>query len=66
MGFNKRYLPEIDNLISIREKMNSDAEFLKIYLYNPDAIFGSQESMEFLKQVEQSQINKNDNERAHI
>jgi len=65
MGFNKKYLPEIKDLISIREKMNSDVEFLKMYLYSPDAILGSFESMEFLKDVELLQNNKKDDQGAH-
>ena len=33
MGFNKRYLPELDKLKEIREKMDSDEEFLNMYLF---------------------------------
>lgn len=52
MGFNKRYLPEVDDLKRIREKMNNDKEFLNVYLYRPDAIFGSTGSIDYVKEVE--------------
>jgi hypothetical protein len=54
MGFNKRYLPELEDLKKIREKMGDDENFLKTYLYRPDAIFGSSGSFEYVKEVENS------------
>jgi hypothetical protein len=51
MGFNKRYIPELESLKEIREKMGDDDRFLDIYLYKPDAIIGSPESMEYLKEL---------------
>ena len=58
MGFNKRYLPPVDSLREIRGKMKDDAYFLKIYLYNPDAIIGSEDSMDYLREVEKEQLQK--------
>ncbi len=66
MGFNKRYLPELEMLKEIRKKMNSDKEFLNTYLYRPDVVFGSTESMDYMKEVETLEKSKNDSERSHI
>ena len=52
MGFNKRYLPDLDKLKEIRDKMNSDKEFLNTYLYRPDVVIGSTDSMDYVKKVE--------------
>jgi len=51
MSFNKRYLPELPELIKIREKYSSDKDFLSGYLGKIDAIMGSQESFEYLKKI---------------
>jgi hypothetical protein len=61
MGFNKRYLPEIRKLKEIRLKINSDKDFLNIYLYRPDAVLGSVESMNYIREVENLVKEKNDN-----
>ena len=66
MGFNKRYLPELDKLKVIREKMNSDEEFLNMYLYRPDTVIGSTDSMDYVKEVECLVKEKNDNQRSHF
>jgi hypothetical protein len=66
MGFNKRYLPELDKLREIREKMNSDEEFLNMYLYRPDTVIGSADSMDYVKGVESLVKEKNDNQRSHF
>ena len=52
MGFNKRYLPVLESLKEIREKINSDKEFLNMYLYRPDTVIGSTDSMDYVKEVE--------------
>lgn len=59
MGFNKKYLPELSKLKEIRENMVDDKRFLDIYLYKPDAIIGSTESVEYLKVLEK-EIEEND------
>jgi len=66
MGFNKRYLPELDKLREIREKMNSDEEFLNMYLYRPDTVIGSTDSMDYVKGLESLVKEKNDNQRSHF
>jgi len=52
MGFNKKILPALDSLKKIRENYANDSEFLRIFLYNPDAIIGSTESFAYLKKIE--------------
>ncbi len=66
MGFNKRYLPELNKIKEIREKMNSDEEFLNMYLYRPDTVIGSTDSMDYVKGVESLVKEKNDNQRSHF
>ena len=57
MGFNKKYIPDLENLKDIRERMNDDANFLRIYLYNPDALIGPVESIDYLKELSDKQKN---------
>ncbi len=57
MGFNKRRLPELDDLKEIRKNMNSDVEFLRIYLYNPDALFGSFDSIKYMEDLDKKSDN---------
>lgn len=52
MGFNKKILPQLEALEKIRESYANDAEFLRIFLYNPDALIGSQESLNYLKKID--------------
>jgi hypothetical protein len=66
MGFNKRYLPELESLKEIREKMNSDKEFLNKYLYRPDVVLGSADSMDYIKEVENLEKFKDDSEQPYI
>ena len=66
MGFNKRYLPELESLKEIREKMNSDKEFLNMYLYRPDVVLGSVDSMAYVKEIENLEKIKNDSEQPYI
>jgi hypothetical protein len=66
MGFNKRYLPELESLKEIREKMNSDKKFLNMYLYRPDVVLGSADSMNYVKEVENLEKIKNDSEQPYI
>jgi len=46
MSFNKKYLPELPELIKVRETYSSDEEFLDLYFRKVDAILGSQESFD--------------------
>lgn len=58
MGFNKRYLPDVEVLMERRSKASSDEEFLKDLLGKSDSLMGSTESFDFISTVE-SQIKKN-------
>ena len=51
MSFNKKYLPELPELIKVREKYSSDEEFLDLYFRKVDAILGSQESFEYIQKM---------------
>jgi len=61
MGFNKKFLPDLSSLKSIRERYDDDKRFLHIYLYSPDAILGPVDSMEYLKSIEKT-YNQNEKE----
>lgn len=58
MGFNKKYLPPVADLIKIKERMANDERFLDIYFYKPDAIIGSTESVEYLDDLSKQIQNK--------
>jgi hypothetical protein len=51
MSFNKKYLPELPALIKVRESYSSDEEFLEVYFRKVDAVFGSQESFEYIRNM---------------
>lgn len=51
MGFNTRYLPELEALIKIRENYNSDKEFLVSYVGKSDAVIGPIDSSEYLEKL---------------
>jgi hypothetical protein len=53
MGFNKKFLPDLSSLKAIRERYEDDRTFLRVYLYSPDALIGSSESLEYLKSLDQ-------------
>ena len=54
MSFNKRYIPELPDLIKMREKHSSDEEFI-LFIDNlnrkADALLGSPESFEYLREM---------------
>jgi hypothetical protein len=51
MSFNKKYLPELPALIKVRENYSSDEEFLELYFRKVDAVFGSQESFDYIHEM---------------
>lgn len=52
MGFNKRFLPEVQILEEKRKELGNDLELLKLYLYGVDSFIGSSDSLHFLKKIE--------------
>ena len=51
MGFNTRRLPELKELIKIRENYNSDKEFLESYVGKADAVIGPVDSSNYLEKI---------------
>ena len=51
MGFNKRYIPELEVLMKRRKEYNSDEDFLNSVVGKSDALIGSAESMEYLDSI---------------
>ncbi len=51
MGFNKRYIPKIDDLKKIQETFQDDKKFLDLYYFKPDALVGSKESVDYLEEL---------------
>ena len=51
MSFNKKYLPELPELIKVRESYSSDEEFLEVYFRKVDAVFGSQDSFDYIQKI---------------
>lgn len=60
MGFHRRTLPPLKELILIRERMADDQRFMKLYWHKPDALTGPEESMSYMKQLIQNE-KRNDN-----
>jgi hypothetical protein len=54
MSFNKRYIPDLPDLIKMRGKHSSDEEFI-LFIDNlnrkADALLGSSESFEYLREM---------------
>jgi hypothetical protein len=48
MGFNKRYIQELEVLKERRKEYSSDKEFLNAVVGKSDALIGSKESMDYL------------------
>jgi hypothetical protein len=53
MGFSKRYLPDFDRLVEIREEINDDREFLKFIVGKSDCLMGSTESLQMIRYIEE-------------
>lgn len=51
MSFNKKYLPDLQDLIKIREKYSTDEEFLDSYFRKVDAVIGPADSFEYIKKM---------------
>jgi hypothetical protein len=47
MGFNKRFVPELEDLKE-RLSMIGSTMFYKIYVTSPDALIGSPESIDYI------------------
>lgn len=65
MGFNKRYLPELVDLKEIREEYGNDKKFLETYLYKPDAIIGSTDSMDYVRLIEKEYEKRKNEKESH-
>lgn len=51
MGFNKRYLPDLEDLKKIHEKFPDDREFVKFIVGKSDALIGPSESHAYLDMI---------------
>jgi hypothetical protein len=65
MGFNKRYVPELEVLMERRKKYDSDEEFLNSVVGKADALMGSVQSMEYLDSIYEK-INSDGDKRNSI
>jgi hypothetical protein len=61
MGFSKRYLPELDRLMEIRNEINDDREFLKYVVGKSDCLMGSTESLQMIRYIEEEIENERKN-----
>jgi hypothetical protein len=59
MGFNKRYIPKIDDLKKIQETIQDDKKFLDLYYFKPDALIGSKESVDYMEELARQNEEKN-------
>jgi hypothetical protein len=53
MGFNKRFLPEIDVLKKRREEYDNDRDFFNAIVGKADCFIGSEESLRYLDEIEE-------------
>lgn len=51
MGFNKRYVPDLETLKEIRKKHSNDEEFLKSVVGKSDVLMGPPDSIDFLDYI---------------
>jgi hypothetical protein len=56
MGFNKKFIPELEDLKKIQESFGDDKRFLDMYYFKPDALIGSKESVDYLEQMAKRKI----------
>lgn len=62
MGFNKRFVPELDVLMERRKNYSSDEEFLSAVVGKSDALIGSSESIDYLDQIHDNIKKEKDSE----
>ena len=55
MGFNKRYLPELEDLKRKRIELG-DAFFYKMYVTSPDAVIGPTESIDYINRFNKEHL----------
>jgi hypothetical protein len=60
MGFNKRYLPELDELKKIHQECPSDEDFIKRIVGKSDCLLGPSESHEYLEKIYEGIKNSKD------
>lgn len=61
MGFNKRYLPDLDKLVEMRNEIGNDREFLRTVLGKSDCLMGSSESLQMIRYIEEELENERKN-----
>jgi len=52
MSFNKRFLPELPELIKIHEKFGNDKEFVKHFMYKTDNLSGPSDSFAYFESIQ--------------
>jgi hypothetical protein len=51
MSFNRRFLPELSELVKLREALGSDSDFIKRIVGKSDVIMGPSDSMTFVSEI---------------
>lgn len=51
MGFNKRYLPELEELKKTHERFSDDKEFIKFIVGKSEALIGPSDSIQYLDEI---------------
>lgn len=60
MGFNKRYLPDLETLKERRKEYSSDKDFYIATVGKSDALIGPEESLDFLDSIYKKIIKEKD------
>jgi hypothetical protein len=53
MGFNKKYLPPVEEMKKTRDSYGSDFEYLQDSIGKYDCLIGSKESLDYLNELEE-------------
>jgi len=51
MSFNRRFLPQLSELVELHESLGSDSEFIKRVVGKSDVIMGPSDSMAFVSEI---------------
>lgn len=52
MGFHKRLVPELKELLEIHQRCSDDLEFLKRVVGKAEVLMGSKESLEYIAKIQ--------------
>lgn len=61
MSFNRRILPNLEELVELRKSFESDSEFIKRIIGKSDVVMGPSDSMAFISEIRKQIDGKKEN-----